>query len=132
MVWGIGLRAIRLSRVLLVVITALAMIPAAALGHRRATKAERGAVLAAVVRQHQLSQTQANCQVVMISTVDRHYAALRWPARLSRACSRVAADGVIIEHLKRSRWHLVTAGSSFRCPIRGIPSRVARDLGVCF
>jgi hypothetical protein len=44
---------------------------------------------------------------------------------------RVAANGVIIEHHTAVGWQFVTVGSSFRCPIKGVPARVARDLGVC-
>ena len=115
--------------VLLVVVGML--IPAAALAHRGATKAERGAIVAAVVRQGELSRAQAACQIVTISTVNQRYASLTWPAKLSKACLRVAANGVIIEHWGRRVWGFVTVGSSFRCPIRGVPNKVARDLGVC-
>jgi ribosomal protein S14 len=109
----------------------MVVLPAAAIAHRRATKRERTAILAAVVHQHQLSKAQAACQVVTVSTVNQRFAALAWPAHLSRACVRVAANGVIIEHRTTHGWRFVTAGSSFRCPIKGVPGAVARDLGVC-
>jgi hypothetical protein len=110
---------------------ALVLIPASALAHRRATKTERQAVLAAIVQQRQLSRSQAACQVVTISTVNQNYASATWPAKLSKACQRVAANGVIIEHRKNGRWRFVTVGSSFQCPIKGVPTHVAHDLGVC-
>ncbi len=119
------------TRVIAASLLAITLIPAAALAHRRATRSERAAILGAVVRQRELSKAQAACQVVTISTVDQHYAALTWPRKLSRACSRVAADGVIIEHRASRGWKFVTVGSNFRCPIKGVPARVARDLGVC-
>jgi hypothetical protein len=119
------------ARVFVVLLVGLALMPAAALAHRRATKAERVAILAAVVRQGQLSKAQAACQVVTISTVNHNYAAMTWPAKLSTACMRVAANGVIIEHRTARGWRFVTVGSSFRCPIKGVPTRVGRDLGVC-
>jgi hypothetical protein len=109
----------------------LTLIPGSASAHRRASKAERAAILAAVVRQGQLSNAQAACQVVTISTVNRHYAVTAWPKKLSSACKRVAANGMIIEHRTKRGWRLVTVGSSFRCPVKGVPSPVARDLGVC-
>ena len=121
----------KLSRVVVLLVVAGALIPAAAFAHRRATKAERSAVLAAVVRQGQLSKAQAACQVVTISTANHYYAATTWPAKLSRACMRVAANRVIIEHRTAHGWQFVTVGSSFQCPIKGVPSRVAPDLGVC-
>jgi hypothetical protein len=119
------------TRAVIVLAVVAVLVPSAAFAHRRATRAERSALRAAVVRQGQLSKAQADCQVVMISTVNQSYASLSWPAKLSKACRRVAANGVIIEHRKRGHWRFVTVGSSFQCPIKGVPSRVARDLGVC-
>jgi hypothetical protein len=121
----------RRTRVLVVIFATLALLPAAAVAHRRATKPERTAILAAVVRQRQLSKSQAACPVVTISTVNQRYAALTWPKRLSRACMRVAANGVIIEHRTSRGWRFATVGSDLRCPIKGVPVAVARDLGVC-
>jgi hypothetical protein len=118
-------------RIFIVLLVTGLLIPAAALAHRRATKAERSVVVAAVVHQRELSKAQADCQVVTISTVNQSYASLSWPAKLSKACLRVAANGVIIEHRRGRQWDFVTVGSSFRCPIKGVPDRVATDLGVC-
>jgi ribosomal protein S14 len=112
-------------------LAATALVPAAARANRRATKSERTAILKAVVRQGELSRAQASCQKVIISSVNHTYAATTWPAKLSRACLRVAANGVIIEHQTSHGWQFVTVGSSFSCPIKGVPTRVARDLGVC-
>ena len=42
------------------------------------------------------------------------------------------SKGVTIEHRKPRGWTFVSAGSSFQCPIKGLASRVARGLGVCF
>ena len=118
-------------RVVVVLMAALVLIPAAAFAHRRANKVQRSAILAAVVKQKQLSEAQAACQVVTISTVNPRFALLSWPPKLSKACLRVAANGVIVEHRGTRGWRLVTVGSSFRCPIKGLPSAVARDLRVC-
>jgi len=122
---------VRLTRVLAVLLVIGAVIPAVALAHRRANRAERTAILAAVVKQHQLNKAQASCQVVTISTVNQSYAALTWPTKLSPTCLRVAANGVIIEHRTSRAWRFVAVGSSLRCPIEGVPTRVAHDLGVC-
>ena len=51
---------VKLSRVRVLLVVAGALIPAAAFAHRRATKAERNAVLTAVVRQGQLSKDLAS------------------------------------------------------------------------
>ena len=121
----------RQTRLLIVLLAALALTPAVALAHRLATKTERAAIVTAVVRQHELSKAQADCQAVTVSTVNSRFAKLTWPKKLSPACRRVAANGVIIEHKTSRGWHLVTVGSTLRCPIKGIPPRIARDLGVC-
>ena len=107
------------------------LVPASALAHRSATKNERAAIVAAAVHQGEISSTQAACQTVTVSTVNQTYAILTWPARLSKACGQVAANGEIVEHEKGTSWQLLAAGSSFQCPIRVIPAAVARDLGVC-
>lgn len=125
------LRPVRLARFVIAMLLVSAVAPAIALAHRRPTKSERTAILAAVVKQHELNRAQATCQVVTISTVNQSYAKLAWPDRLSTACQRVAANGVIIEHRASGRWRLVTVGSTLGCPIRGVPTPVARDLGFC-
>lgn len=112
-------------------VVALCAWPAAALAHTRLHGRTRQAVVNAVVHQHQLSRAQARCVVVTRSTVNRAFAAVTFPAHLSRTCLRVAANGVIIEHRIRGRWRFVTVGSDIQCPIRGVPGRVAHDLDVC-
>jgi hypothetical protein len=122
---------VKLTRVLIALLVVAGMAPAVALAHRHATKSEREAILADVLKQDQLSPAQALCQVVTISTVNQRYAAVTWPRRLSKSCQKVAANGVIIEHRTAAGWRFVTVGSSFRCPIKHVPAAVARDLGVC-
>ncbi len=121
----------RRTRVLVVLLVALALTPAVAVAHRRATKPERTAIVAAVVRQHELSRAQAGCQAVTISTANPRYSELTWPRKLSSACRRVAANGVIIEHRTARGWRFLTVGSSFTCPIKGVPAAVATDLRLC-
>ena len=107
------------------------VMPASALAHRPASKTERASILVAAVHQGELSSRQAVCQTVTVSTVNQDYAALAWPAKLSQSCAQVAGNGVIIEHRARSGWLLAAAGSSFECPVKAVPTKVARDLGVC-
>jgi hypothetical protein len=125
---------VKLKRSFLGLLALLALgvgIPTVALAHRPATMAQRTAIRQAVVAQHQLSRAQARCQVVTISTADPAFARLTWPLHLSAPCRRVAANGVILEHHLRGRWRFVTVGSEFRCPVKGVPAAVARDLDVC-
>jgi hypothetical protein len=122
---------LRIRFCLALVVAAGLLVPASALAHRAATNSERAAILAAAVHQGEVSSTQAACQAVTISTVNQAYAVLSWPAKLSRACAAVAANGVIVEQKRPSSWLLVAAGSSLQCPVKTVPTNVARDLGVC-
>jgi hypothetical protein len=67
---------------------------------------------------------------VTISTVNDQYATVSWTPTLSRARTRVAANGVLVDHDPARGWRLVTVGSSFSCPVKGIPMPVAKDLGI--
>jgi hypothetical protein len=119
---------IRLS---IALVAAGLFVPASALGHVSASSSQRSAILTAAVHQGEISSTQAACLNVTVSTVNNTYAALAWPAKLTKACAAVAAKGVIIEHGSGKTWAVVAAGSSFQCPIKTVPITVARDLGVC-
>jgi hypothetical protein len=118
-------------RVCIALLAAGLFVPATALGHVAASSAQRSAILTAAVHQGEVSSTQAACLNVTVSTVNSTYAALSWPAKLTRACAAVAAKGTIIEHGSGKVWSVVAAGSSFACPIKTVPVTVARDLGVC-
>lgn len=118
-------------RVGIALVVAGLVVPASALAARSATSSERSAIVAAAVHQGEVSATQAACQAVTVSTVNQGYASLSWPARLSRQCAQVAANGVIVEMKTGASWQVVAAGSSFQCPIKNVPTTVARDLGVC-
>lgn len=118
-------------RVLIGLIAAALVVPAAALAQRHASRSERAAVVAAAVHQGEISSTQGACVSVNISTVNQGYAVLTWPARLSRGCAAVAANGTIVEQKSGASWVLVAAGSSFACPFKSVPVAVARDLGIC-
>jgi hypothetical protein len=118
-------------RVCIALVAAGLFVPAAALGHMAASSSQRSAILTAAVHQGEISGTQAACLNVTVSTVNNTYAALAWPAKLTRACAAVAARGTIIEHGSGKVWQVVAAGSSFQCPIKTVPIAVARDLGVC-
>ncbi len=119
------------TRVWLAIIVVGLLMPAGALAHRRASRWERRWIIAAVIRQGELSRAQARCQLVTVSTVNRFYATLTWPERLTRACSAIAANGVIIERRRHRGWELIAAGSSLPCHIPRVPPKVTRDLGLC-
>ncbi len=108
-----------------------AALPAAALAHHKATASEAKAVRAAAVKAHQISAKQASCMVVAVSSANAGYAQLSWPRQLSKSCTKVAADGVVLMHRRAAAWTFVVAGSSFSCPIRGVPNAVSRDFDLC-
>jgi hypothetical protein len=118
-------------RVCIALVAAGLVVPASALAHAPASKTVRTAVLAAAVHQGEVSSTQAACLNTTVSTANSSYVALSWPAKLTKACAAVAANGTIVEHGKGNSWQVVAAGSSFACPISTVPTPVARDLGVC-
>src|ERR1700728_1249913 len=109
-------------------LVAFSLLSSLAFAHTRATASETTAIRAAVVGSHQLSKQQAACQVVTISTVDRSYASLSWPAKLSASCEKVASNGIVLMHRTAGGWRFVTDGSSFKCPIKGVPVKVGYDL----
>jgi hypothetical protein len=118
-------------RLLPTLLLVLAILPAAAFAHSAASASQAKAIRAAAVKAHQLSKRQAACQVVTVSSVDRSYAAMAWPVKLSASCMKVAADGVVLLHESAGSWHVIAVGSDLRCPIKGMPTKVGRDLGVC-
>jgi hypothetical protein len=120
-----------MRRLILASLVAFSLLPSLAYAHTRANASEAQAIRAAAVSAKQLSKQQAACQVVTISTVNRSYASLSWPAQLSKSCERVAANGVVLMHETAGGWRFVTDGSSFKCPIKGIPTMVGYDLKVC-
>jgi hypothetical protein len=74
----------------------------------------------------------ARCSRDFISTINRSWASTTFHD--APGCLRFASDGIAILHLEHGRWHGVTAGSDFRCPIQSyrgqptVPASVAEDL----
>jgi hypothetical protein len=111
---------------LLVTLVLAACVPAAAGARRGAHGRQEAAVLQAARFGRNAPQ---KCYHVYVSTVSSSWATATFAGSLAGGCSRVASNGVVVVHFKQGRWHFVTAGSSFGCPIPGhIPSRVQRDL----
>jgi hypothetical protein len=96
-----------------------------------ASAREHAAVVAAAVAAHDINRIQGFCARVFVSTVDARWTSLDFPEPPSKPCEMYTADGIALFHWRHGRWHFVTAGSSFRCPIRGVPMRVAHDFKVC-
>jgi hypothetical protein len=128
---------------LLTVTVALGVLPASALAHRGATRAQRAALTQAT---RALSpsgsptrHTPERCLKFAISTPASSWASVQTlvgrNGRVPRGCARYAANGVIIFHLQSGRWHFVTEGSDFtngrRCVVPHVPKRVVADFKLC-
>jgi hypothetical protein len=95
---------------------------------RKATTKERAAIAARF-------DAPAKCARIWVSTVDRHWATYAFDdTKYQDAdCKSAAADGVAILRLRNGTWRMVTAGSSFHCPVPKTPAKIAKDLHVrCF
>lgn len=112
------------------VLTALVLccLPAGGIARTLVHGNEKKAIVAAIRRAHDIGSSQtASCMHVYVSTVNPNWATMQFI--FVHRCAKQDANGVAIVHRMHRRWHFVTAGSSFSCPIPGhIPPRVQRDL----
>jgi hypothetical protein len=112
-----------LKRVLLSLLAAGLVLPAAATADRAPTKAERTAVAKA-------ADVPARCLKTRVSTVNSAYAS-SYRRNAKRGCKAYQADGVAVFKRRASgAWKFVTAGSAFSCPVPHVPKKVANDLGI--
>lgn len=88
----------------------------------RAPKATERAALARAMKVPQ------RCLNMRVATVRAGWAsaALKYP--LSKSCRRYAADGIVVWHKRDGVWRMRFAGSSWKCPIKGLPEAVRKDL----
>jgi hypothetical protein len=111
----------------LILAAAIAAIPAVASASRAPTSTERAAVARAI-------PAPARCAQVRISSVEGKYRYARVTLNSRRAdCRNHVADGVAVFKRRVSsaaRWHFVTAGSAFSCPVPHVPKRVVADLKI--
>jgi hypothetical protein len=91
-------------------------------------KVAHGAQKAAIVRAAFGSKPPVGCYKAYVSSVDHRYASASYGGSVAGRCVQWGSNGIVIEHYRRGRWHVVTEGSAYRCPIRGVPNRVERDL----
>lgn len=108
------------------VLTAALLLPAAtADARRKPTRSEKRAIA-------EVFDAPPKCAKVFISTVDERWATYQFNHRKIDVspCDQFVADGVAILKKKRGRWRMVTAGSSFECPVPDVPRRIVKDLHV--
>jgi hypothetical protein len=116
----------------LAVLLAAAAVPAIAFAKYKPSPSVRDAIINAAIRAHDISRAQAPCTRVFVSSVNHSWGSVSFPAHPSQRCQKYASNGIALFHKREGRWHFVTAGSYFRCPIPHVPNRVAHDLvGVC-
>jgi hypothetical protein len=120
---------VTVRRVTIGLLALLALVlPSAAL----ARLAVSGPSKAPIVRAALGATVPRQCAAVYVSSVNGSWASAMfdpqhgWTAR----CSKFGSDGVVVLHRVHGHWHMVTAGSSFTCPIRHVPAAVARDLRI--
>lgn len=114
------------------VVLGAAALPAIALAKYPASPRVRRAVVAVAVRAHKITKAEGRCSRVFVSSVNRDWASVSFTAHPSRSCRMEGYSGIVLLHHRNRRWHYVTSGSYFRCPIPHVPDRVAHDLiGVC-
>lgn len=103
-------------------------LPSAALARIAVSGADKTPVVRAALG----ATVPRQCAAVYVSSVNGSWASATfdpqhgWSAR----CSKFGSNGVVVLHRVHGRWHMVTAGSSFTCPIRHVPAAVARDLRI--
>ena len=122
---------VRVSLRRLVLGTGLLVLVAGLASSAAATTVVPGPVeRTAIIRAFGDPAAAAPCLIVRLAASDRRYANVR--PRQTRSCVRWAFDGTnVLRHVSGTRWKVLFEGSSYRCPVPGIPRAVQRDLGVC-
>jgi membrane protein YqaA with SNARE-associated domain len=95
-----------------------------------ARQAARGTQKEQILRAAGFSRhAPSSCYVVYLSTVNRNWATATYGGSTRQPCARYGSNGVVVVHYRAGKWHLVTEGSAFSCPIPGhIPTAVQHDL----
>ena len=103
----------------LVTLAGLLVLAAPAAADRPATPTEAAAIAGG----------NPACTTVRVSTVDESWAI--YYSSGNQNCA--GANGVVTVHQVAGRWKVTheNSGYPFVCPIRGIPTAVARDLKLC-
>jgi hypothetical protein len=96
-----------------------ALVPVA-LASRAPTAPERAALAQAL-------RVPRRCLRMRVATVRPGWATVAFK-RVTGNCARYAADGVTVFRRIDDVWHMRFAGSSWSCPIKGVPEVVRKDL----
>jgi hypothetical protein len=117
-----------MKKAIIVIVVAACAFPAGALGRQGVSGARKAPIVKAALG----SNVPIQCAAVYISTVSRFWASVTFDPQRGHAsaCQMFGSNGIVILHHVRGRWHEVTDGSSFTCPVPGVPGSIARDLRV--
>jgi hypothetical protein len=88
---------------------------------RKPTATERAALAQAM-------EMPRRCLRIRIATVRTGWASVRLRSPLPDSCLKYAADGVSVWRKRDDVWRQRFAGSSWSCPIPGVPEDVRKDL----
>jgi hypothetical protein len=112
-------------RVLFSAVLIAALLPPAAYAWRAPTLQEYRRVVGSLPPSYHQSCIRYS---IRVSTVDRHFAAVFFRfVRRSGPC-RPFDGQVLMKRLTPTRWTKIGEGSSWPCRVRGVPTRVVRDL----
>lgn len=77
-------------------------------------------------------QVPRQCAAVYLSSKDHSWGSVSFaPQRgWSSRCTKFGSNGVAVLHRVQGKWHVVTEGSDFSCPIRHVPPAVLQDLRI--
>src|SRR5262245_61298482 len=104
-----------------VLVAAAAVATTSATASRKPKATEKAAIAQAM-------NTPRRCLKVRVATVRPGWASATLRTPLKHSCMPYAADGIAVWHRRDDVWRMKFAGSSWSCPIKGVPEAVRKDL----
>jgi hypothetical protein len=105
-----------------VILAAAAALTATSATASRKPRATEKAAIA------QAMKTPRRCMRIRVATVRKGWASATLRVPLKQSCMPYAADGIAVLHRRDDVWRMRFAGSSWSCPIKGVPEAVRKDL----
>ena len=112
----------KLALATVLVLAAAAVVATTSATAARKPKATEKAAIA------QAMKTPRRCLKVRVATVRKGWASATLRNPLPHSCLPYAADGIAVWHRRDDVWRMRFAGSSWSCPIKGVPEAVRKDL----
>lgn len=111
----------RIPAVALAALACGGVLPVQAAALRKPTPLERATIAQAV-------RIPSRCLQIRVATVRPGWATAALGGEQLRSCDRYQANGVVVLRRRDGIWLRRFAGSSWSCPIAGVPEAVRRDL----